>query len=250
MTTTPPEYFTRADGVRLAFRHVGGSRKNAAPTIVFLPGYMSDMMGSKALALEAWAITHNHAMLRLDYFGCGESEGDFADATLTMWRDDVVAMIQLIIRGPVILVGSSMGGWLMLMVALRLGSDVRGMIGIAAAPDFTEWGYSDAQRTAIYRDGVVFEPNPYGPEPTPTYRKLFESGQANRMLDGSIDITCPVRLLHGQNDADVPWEISVKLARALASNDVQLTLVKDGDHRLSGEKEIALLLATIDVLMQ
>lgn len=250
LPVTPPEYFTRADGVRLAFRRVGGSRKKTAPTIVFLPGYMSDMMGSKALALEAWAIAHNYAMLRLDYFGCGESEGDFADATLTIWRDDVIAMIELIIRGPVILVGSSMGGWLMLMVALKLGSNVRGMIGIAAAPDFTKWGYSDDQRTAIYRDGVVYVDNPYGPKPTPTYAALFETGQANHMLDGAIDITCPVRLLHGQNDADVPWDISVKLADALCSNDVVLTLIKDGDHRLSGSKEIALLLATVHALMQ
>jgi pimeloyl-ACP methyl ester carboxylesterase len=250
MTDILPQYFTRADGVRLAYNYIAGSRAKTAPTIVFLPGYMSDMMGSKALALEAWAIQQGHAMLRLDYFGCGESDGDFADATLTMWRDDVIAMIELIVRGPVILIGSSMGGWLMLMIALKLGGDMHGMIGIAAAPDFTEWGYSDEQRTAIYRDGMVYEDNPYGPDPTPTYRALFESGRANLMLDSPIPITCPVRLLHGQNDTDVPWQISVKLADALASNDVIVALIKDGDHRLSGAKEIALLLATVDALMQ
>jgi pimeloyl-ACP methyl ester carboxylesterase len=242
--TAPPEYFSRADGVRLAFRRVAGK----GPTIVFLPGYMSDMQGSKALAIEAWAIRNNRAMLRFDYAGCGESEGSFADATFEKWRDDVIAMIELFIRGPVILVGSSMGGWLMLMIALILKSDVKALVGIAAAPDFTDWGFSEFQRATIFRDGVIYQDNPYGPDPTPTYAALFKSGQANRMLTDVIDINCPVRLLHGQCDADVPWDTSMQLAARLRSSDVQICLVKDGDHRLSRDTDIRLLLDVLSAL--
>ncbi len=239
---TPPEYLTRADGVRIAFHRIGSTKKSAAPTIVFLPGYMSDMQGSKALALEAWAIKHNRAMLRLDYSGCGESGGVFADSTFGIWRDDVLLAIEMLVRGPVLLVGSSMGGWLMLMVAQALGTHVAGMIGIAAAPDFTDWGFGPQEITTIERDGVLLSPNPYGPEPTPTYRTLYHSGKKLEMLGGEIALDCPVRLLQGQQDADVPWKIAVKLAAALRSSDVQLTLVKDGDHRLSRDTDIALLL--------
>jgi pimeloyl-ACP methyl ester carboxylesterase len=231
MTSDSPHYLTRADGLRIAYRMVKGK----GPTLVFLPGYMSDMQGGK----------QGGACLRLDYSGCGESEGDFKDGTLRRWRDDVLLAIELLVRGPVVLVGSSMGGWLMLMVGEALGSDLAGMVGIAAAPDFTRWGYSDEQRTAIYRDGVVYEDNPYGPEPTPTWRGLYEDGEAQLMLDREIAITCPVRLLHGQADADVPWEISVKLAGVLQSDDVRVTLIKDGDHRLSRDQDIELLLASL-----
>ncbi len=234
----PPEYLTRADGVRIAFRRVAG----AGPTIVFLPGYMSDMMGSKALALEAWAIKQGRAILRLDYSGCGESEGAFADSTFDIWRDDVLLAIELLVRGPVLLVGSSMGGWLMLLVAEALGTQVAGLIGIAAAPDFTDWGFDAAAIATIERDGVLQAPNPYGPEPTPTYRTLYRSGKSLEMLNREISVDCPVRLLHGQADPDVPWKIAVKLAPALRSSDVQLTLVKDGDHRLSRDADIAVLL--------
>jgi pimeloyl-ACP methyl ester carboxylesterase len=238
----PPEFLTRTDGVRIAFRHIKG-KSAKAPTFVFLPGYMSDMRGSKAAALEAWAIKNRRGILRLDYSGCGESGGYFADGTLSVWRDDVMLAIEMILRdGPVILAGSSMGGWVMLMVARILGARVRGIIGIAAAPDFTQWGYTDAQKMTIRRDGVIFEDNPYGPEPTPTYRGLFEDGERNLQLSGEIPIDCPVRLLHGQCDRDVPWDISVQLAQRLRSSDVQMTIVKDGDHRLSRPQDIALLL--------
>jgi pimeloyl-ACP methyl ester carboxylesterase len=240
----PPEYFTRADGVRLAYRHLPGN----GPAIVFLPGYMSDMQGGKALAIEAWAAANGRAMLRLDYAGCGESDGEFADATFDQWRDDVTAMIAQIIGGPVILAGSSMGGWLMLMIALALKSQVKALIGIAAAPDFTDWGFSEFQRATIARDGVIFQDNPYGPDPTPTYAPLFRSGQANRMLTAEIPLDCPVRLIHGQCDADVPWDISMQIASRLRSSDVQVTLIKDGDHRLSRDEDIRLLLDIITAL--
>jgi pimeloyl-ACP methyl ester carboxylesterase len=247
--TDRPEYFIRADGVRIAYRYVQGRVRKGGSTLVFLPGYMSDMMGGKALALEAWAIEHGQAMLRLDYSGCGESEGAFAESSFEIWRDDVLGVIEAVVRGPVILIGSSLGGWLMLMVALRLGSDVKGLIGIAAAPDFTTWGFTEEQREAIVRDGVIHQDNPYGPEPTPTYRKLFASGVANQMLSGPININCPVRLLQGQADADVPWKLAPQLAGALTNQDVRVTLIKDGDHRLSREQDIALLLAAVGELV-
>jgi pimeloyl-ACP methyl ester carboxylesterase len=247
--TDTPEYYTRADGIRIAFHHVRGARNRNAPTLVFLPGYMSDMQGSKALAIEAWAIKNGVGVLRLDYSGCGESDGQFADSTFEIWRDDVVSLIELVVRGPVILIGSSLGGWMMLLVALKLGNHVHGLVGIAAAPDFTQWGFTDAQRTAIYRDGVIYSDNPYGPEPTPTYRTLFESGQRNLMLESEIVLDCPVRLLQGQCDQDVPWQTALRLVKKLRSSDVQVTLIKDGDHRLSRDSDIALLIDVIAKLL-
>ena len=246
-TEAPPQFLTRADGVRLAYRYLAKRDGDNAATIVFLPGYMSDMQGGKAQALEAWARANDRAMLRLDYSGCGESGGDFADYTLTVWRDDVLAVIDAKIEGPVLLVGSSMGGWLVLLVALALtekfgAGRVAGIVGIAAAPDFTTWGYSEAQKAEIIAKGVVYEDNPYGPEPSPIWRKFYEDSQTQLMLDSEIALDCPVRLLHGQSDSDVPWETSPKLAAALRSSDVQLVLVKDGDHRLSREQDIDLLL--------
>jgi len=234
-------HFIRSDGLKLAYRLVDGE----GPLLVFLPGYMSDMAGGKATATLDWAVANRRACLLLDYAGCGLSEGDFADQTLTGWRDDVLAMLQALSDAPVLLIGSSMGGWLMLMIGEALGERLTGLVGIAPAPDFTRWGYSEAQRAAIIDDGVVYEDNPYGPDPTPTWRGLYESGEANLMLGRTIAIDCPVRLLHGQADADVPWEISLKLAAALRSSDVRVTLVKDGDHRLSREADIALLLGTV-----
>jgi pimeloyl-ACP methyl ester carboxylesterase len=241
----PPEYVTRANGTRLAFRRVKGK----APTLVFLPGYNSDMQGSKALALEAWAIRRGYAMLRLDYAGCGESGGMFDAETLKSWRDDTVLMIELLIREPILLVGSSMGGWLMLHVALARGTQVAGMVGIAAAPDFTDWGFTSEQKGKIERYGRLEQPSAYASESTVTTRALLASGRALRLLDADIPLDCPVRLLHGQADRDVPWDIALQLAARLRSDDVQVTLIKDGDHRLSRDQDIALLTRTIEALI-
>lgn len=235
---------TRPDGRRIACRHNRGT----GPTLVFLPGYMSDMSGGKASAVFDWARANGRACLLLDYSGCGLSDGDFADGTLTRWADEVVALVDALVEGPVTLIGSSMGGWLMLLVAEALGDRVAGMIGIAAAPDFSEWGYDTNQKTLLAAGHSVFEDNPYGPEPTPTHAAFWRDAQTRLMLGRAIAITCPVRLIHGQRDADVPWEISLRLAAALLSDDVQVTLVKDGDHRLSREQDIALLLRTIESL--
>ena len=233
-----------SDGRRIAFRHIPGG----GPAVVFLPGYMSDMAGGKATALAEWAAYEGRECLLLDYSGCGESGGDFGQGTLSRWRDEVVALTEAHVTGKVVLVGSSMGGWLMLLVAQRLGERLAGLVGIAAAPDFTDWGYDEEQKARLAAGRPVFEDNPYGPEPTPTHPGFWADGQALRQLEEEIPLDCPVRLLHGQDDADVPPEVSLRLSAALRSSDVQVTLVKGGDHRLSREQDIALLLRTVAAL--
>ena len=230
---------------RLAYHLTEG----AGPTIVFLPGYASDMTGTKALALEEWAKSVGRAFLRFDYAGCGASEGAFEEQSLTDWRDDALAMIDHAVGGPVVLVGSSMGGWIMLLAALARPDRVVGMVGIAAAPDFTDWGFSQPEKLYILQYNKLERPNPYGPEPTVYTRRFWQAGEASRLMHGPIALDCPVRLLHGQKDSDVPWAQSVRLAELLHSDDVQVTLVKDGDHRLSRDSDIALLIRTVEDLL-
>ena len=241
-----PSTFALPDGRRIAFRFTAGR----GPALVFLPGYMSDMSGSKAGAVFAWAQAQGRSCLLLDYSGCGASSGEFAQGTLTRWAEEVVALIEAKCAGPVVLVGSSMGGWLMLLFALANPERVVGLIGIAAAPDFTEWGFSAAEKAEIATSGQFVRPlSPaYEGEPLSTSRAFWLSGQANLLLEGEIALDCPVRLLHGQRDDDVPWETSLRLAAALHSPDVQVTLIKDGDHRLSRVSDVALLLRTIAAL--
>ena len=236
-----PGFHTLADGRRIALRQCAG----ADPAIVFLPGYMSDMAGSKATALFDWCEQAGRGCLLFDYSGCGESPGDFADGTLTRWAEEAVAVIGARLGGQVVLVGSSMGGWLMLLVARRLGARLAGLVGIAAAPDFTGWGYNAAQKARLAAGETLRLDNPYGPEPTPVHPAFWADGEALHQLDGEISFEGPVRLLHGQDDRDVPPEISLRLSIALRSQDVQVTLVKGGDHRLSREQDIALLLRTV-----
>ena len=239
------QFFTPVTGPKIAYRYTGGD----GPLIVFLPGYMSDMAGGKATAVFDWAVANNRGCLLLDYSGCGQSEGDFKDGTLSRWRDEVLGLIDHIGGDKVILIGSSMGGWLMLIVGLALGERLSGMIGIAPAPDFTRWGFTDVQRETIRADGVLLQPNPYGPEATPTWAGLYNDGVTHEMLGEPIAITCPVRILQGQVDTDVPWKIALKLADAVHSNDVRVTLIKDGDHRLSRDADVALLLDAVAELV-
>lgn len=232
-------------GRRIAYRHAPGD----GPAVVFLPGYKSDMTGSKACAVFDWCTARGRECLLLDYSGCGASEGDFAEGTLSRWRDEVLALISGRIGSrQVVLVGSSMGGWLMLLAGLALKDRLAGLVGIAAAPDFTEWGYTAEQKARLAAGQTVHLPNPYGPEPTSIHARFWNDAQGHRLLDRVIAITCPVRLLHGQDDADVPPDISLRLAAALQADDVQVTLVKGGDHRLSREGDIALLLQTLECL--
>ena len=239
------QFHTMPDGRLIAFRHNAGR----GPALVFLPGYMSDMAGGKASALFAWAEREGRACLLLDYSGCGESGGDFAEGTLTRWRDEVAALVEARTEGPVLLIGSSMGGWLMLLVAEALNdagrARVSGLVGIAVAPDFTDWGRTAEEKARLAAGETVFDPNPYGAEPTPMHPGFFADGQALLRLDSEVAIDCPVRLIHGQRDGDVPPAIGLRLAERLRSDDIQVTLVKDGDHRLSRPQDIALLLRAV-----
>jgi pimeloyl-ACP methyl ester carboxylesterase len=245
----PPPDYVGTLGNRIAFRRVKGNARGLNPTIVFLPGYASDMQGSKALALEAWAIRTRRGLVRLDYSGCGESDGAFEEGTLTRWRDDALRVIGLVERGPLILVGSSMGGWIALLLALALGDQVKGLIGIAAAPDFTDWGFTSEEKGKLERHGRLERPSDYGPEPMVTTRAFWKAGQDHLLLSKTVGISCPVRLLQGQRDDAVPWETALHLSEQLCSDDVQVTLIKDGDHRLSRDADIALLIATLEGLL-
>lgn len=244
MFETRFQTLTAGDGQarRIAHRFTPGK----GPALVFLPGYMSDMAGGKAQAVLDWAVLHGHACLLLDYSGCGESDGDFKDGTLSRWREDVLALVEAHCPGPAVFIGSSMGGWLMLLCALALPTERRaGLIGVAPAPDFTEWGYCENDKAKLAAGEVVFEANAYGPDPTPTYPGLWADGQTHLLLGKEIPLDCPVRLLHGQADPDVPWDVSLQLASDLRSADVQVLLIKDGDHRLSRAQDIALLLHAV-----
>ena len=243
---TDVQHLEIGPGLSLAYRH----RAGRGPTLIFLPGYMSDMEGSKASALDAWAEREGRAMLRFDYAGCGASDGRFEEQSLANWRNDALAMLDEVVEGPVVLVGSSMGGWLMLLVALARPERVAALVGIAAAPDFTGWGFSDEEKLAILRDGRLEQPSAYSDTPYLTTRTFWESGEALRLLHAPIAVHCPLRLLHGQRDEDVPWTHSLQLSELVRSSDVQAIFVKDGDHRLSREPDIALLLATIATLME
>ncbi|MEL7453953.1 MAG: alpha/beta hydrolase [Pseudomonadota bacterium] len=234
-------YLDRPGGASLAYCYTPPKPGVTGTTLVFLPGYMSDMEGGKALALDNWAKEQGRAMLRLDYAGCGASGGEFEDQSLIDWRDDVLFLIDKVTEGAITLVGSSMGGWLMLLVALSRPMRVKSLVGIAAAPDFTDWGFSQDQKMTILREGKLEEDSEYSDEPYVTTRTFWQSGEANRLLQQEIAFDGMVRLLHGQNDEDVPWMYSLEIAKQMRSADVQVHLVKDGDHRLSRDQDIALL---------
>lgn len=234
----------RGDGIELAWARLPGT----APTVVFLPGFASDMSGSKATALAAACATAGRAMLRFDYAGHGASSGRFTDGTIGTWRDDALAAIDRLTEGPLVLAGSSMGGWIALLVALAQPARVAALVGLAAAPDFTErlvWqAMAPPERAALLRDGYLDVPSQYGP-PLRLTRALIEEGRRHLLLGGPIPLACPVRLLHGQRDPDVPWETALRLAERLESQDVRVTLIKDGDHRLSRPADLALLCRTV-----
>lgn len=217
------------------------------PPILFLPGYASDMAGTKALALEAWAKRAGRTFVRFDYGGCGASEGAFEHQTLTGWRDDALAMLDLFSE-PAILVGSSMGGWIALMIARDHPDRVAALVGIAPAPDFTDWGFTTDEKLRLLQDGRIEQPSAYADRPTVFTSRFWQSGEASRMTAGPIAIDCPVRLIQGQRDADVPWHRTLHLSTMLRSADVQVVLVKDGDHRLSRDGDIALMIAAVEGL--
>ena len=238
----------RGDGVELAWVRSFG----VGPTAVFLPGFRSDMTGSKAVQVQEFCETLDRGCLRLDYAGHGASGGRFEDGTIGRWTEDVLLLIDRLTEGKLVLVGSSMGGWIALLVALARPERIAGLIGVAAAPDFTEtllWeAMTPAERETLARDGVLLSPSAYG-EPVPITRQLIEEGRRHLLLGTPIPLHCPVRLLHGQQDPDVPWQTALRLAERIASPDVQLTLIKDGEHRLSRPADLALLRHALGTLL-
>jgi pimeloyl-ACP methyl ester carboxylesterase len=222
------------------------------PGVVFLTGFKSDMTGSKAMALETFCQKRGQRFLRFDYTGHGQSSGNFRAGTIDGWKEDALDVIDRLTGGKNIIVGSSMGAWIALLVALERKDKVAALVGISSAPDFTErmiWNViDDKQKKQLLEEGVIYAPSCYGEEPYPITRQLIEEGRKHLLLDSKIDVDVPVRLLHGTKDEDVPWQTSVKLMERLSSQDVVLHLVKDGNHRLSEQGHLELLCSTIENL--
>ena len=244
-----PQFLERADGASIAYYRTPGR----APGLMFLGGFASDMDGTKALALEAYARERGRAFLRFDYRGHGQSSGRFADGTIGQWRDDALSALDQLTDGPQVLVGSSMGGWIMLLAALARPERVAGLVGIAAAPDFTDellWQRLTAQQQREIEDKGVWDmPSDYG-DPVPLSHQLFQEGRRHKLLGAPIELACPVRLLQGTADDEVPAEWALKLQHALTSDDVEATLVKDADHRLSSDRDLRRLTDTLDRLFR
>ncbi|MDG1287104.1 MAG: alpha/beta hydrolase [Rickettsiales bacterium] len=237
-----PQMFKCPDGGEIAYHKTDGE----TPGVIFLGGFRSDMTGSKAMALEEFCKERGQQFIRFDYFGHGESGGAFVEGTIGRWADNAIAVLDELAGGkPQILVGSSMGGWLMLLVALKRPKKVAGLLGIAAAPDFTEllmWDkFTPEQQTEMREKGVIEIPNCYDEEPYKITMNLIAESGEHLVLDGNIDINCPVMLVHGMKDEDVPWEFAMTLNEKLASKDVRTLLVDDGDHRMSSEKHLKII---------
>ena len=239
-----PQYLQRP-GYRLAYRRVEG----AGPTVVWLGGFRSDMIGTKAEVLAAWAERTGRGFVRFDYFGHGESEGRFEDGTIGRWREDALAVIDQLTEGPLVLVGSSMGGWIACLAAQARPERIRAMVLIAPAADFTsalmEAGMPAEARAETAATGVWRRPSDYG-DPYPITRALIEDGRAWSILDKPIAFDGPVRILQGQQDPDVPWRHALRLADTLSSPDVAFSLIKDGDHRLSRPQDLERLVAAVE----
>jgi len=252
--STDPEFIT-ADGERIAVRR----REGATPGAVWLGGFRSDMLGTKAEALDGWAAANGRAFLRHDYSGHGESGGAFADGTVSRWLAQSLAVFRRFCAGPQILVGSSMGGWIALRMVQELqkageGGRVAGLLLLAPAPDFTvelmEPQLTGAQRRDLREKGFFEEPSQYSPEPNVYTRALFEDGRENRVLVGTLDTHCPVHILQGMQDPDVPHALALKLVEHLPADDVTLSLIRDGDHRLSRPQDIAMMIAALEGLVE
>lgn len=244
------QYIQSASGNRLAYRKTEGDRRKV--TLVWMGGFNSDIAGSKVTSLEAWAGKEGTPFLAFDYSGHGESEGAFSDGTISSWRSDCLTAIDELTDGPLILIGSSMGGWLALLSALARIQRVVGIVLIAPAPDFTQklmWPeFSAEAKRAIMDEGVYMRPSEYG-DPYPITRALIEDGKQWQILDDAIALDMPIRILQGMLDEDVPWRHALKINEALSSQDVVLSLIKDGDHRLSREEDIQRLIETVTEIM-
>ena len=242
---TAPAYLDTASGRRIAYHRTPGT----GPGVVFLGGFRSDMEGTKALHLEAWAKRTGRAFLRFDYSGHGQSSGRFEDGAIGDWAEDAVAAISALTEGPQILVGSSMGGWIALLVARRLPDRIAGLVGIAAAPDFTaamEAEFTEADRAALAERGVLERPSDYATTPYIFTRRLFDDGRRNLVLAAPLDLPFPVRLLQGTADTDVEPAVALGLLNHATGTDIRLTLVKEADHRFSTPACLALIEACIE----
>ena len=237
-----------ADGTGLSYVFTPGD----SPTTVFLTGFASDMTGGKAIHLERLCQASGRAFLRFDYQGHGTSDGEFSEGTIGRWAEDALHVVESTTEGPLVLVGSSMGGWIMVLLARRIPDRVAGLVGIASAPDFTEdcmpKRMSPTQVETLKRDGYLNMPSDYSDEPTTLTKRLLEEARGHLVLRSPIDLQCPVRLIHGLEDQDIPWETSLRLAEQLASDDVRITLVKGGGHRLSEPAELDLIGRTVEEL--
>jgi pimeloyl-ACP methyl ester carboxylesterase len=246
---SPTKILTREGGVSIAYRASAGG----APGVVFLGGFKSDMTGIKAAALEAHCRRTGRFFLRFDYMGHGESSGRFEDGTIGRWTEDALAVIDELTDGALVLVGSSMGGWIALLCAMARPARIVGVVGIAAAPDFTEelmWErFSPEAKRALETEGVWREPSEYDEAGYPITMKLIEEGRKHLLMTrAAIAIHVPVRLIHGMKDTSVPWSTAPRLASLLLAEDVGVKLIKDGDHRLSREQDLAILFDTVDEL--
>jgi pimeloyl-ACP methyl ester carboxylesterase len=254
-TTSPEKPVTIDVGAPDAPRRVAvRAREGRSPGLFWLGGFKSDMQGTKALALDAWAEKRNRACVRFDYSGHGESGGDFVDGTIGRWLEESVAVFERFCEGPQVVIGSSMGGWMALLLARELASrpasraSLAGLVLIAPAPDFTEelmWNsFSPEVRHQIETTGLWLRPSEYG-DPYPITRNLIQEGRKHLLLGRAIEVGCPVHILQGAKDPDVPWKHAFALAHRLPADDVVLTMIQDGDHRLSRPQDIARILAAI-----
>lgn len=247
--TQKPQFLTRENGERIAYQYSPGK----GPGVVFLTGFMSDMTGSKATVLEDYCRERGQAFLRFDYSGHGASDGLFKDGTISRWAADAIFAFDELTSGKQVLIGSSMGGWIMLLLALARKDRIAGLIGIAPAPDFTEdlmkQDLSAAQLAVIERDGFLEIPTDYGDEPYTITKALLSDGADNLLLRSPIELDVPVRLIHGMQDPDVPWQTSLKIQEMLTSQDVEIHFVKNGDHRLSEEQDLLRLKRTLAALL-
>lgn len=244
---TAPHVLRRPDGAGIAYHKVPGE----SPGVMFCGGFMSDMTGTKALALEERCRESGRAFVRFDYRGHGQSEGRFVDATIGDWARDAQAVLDEVAEGPQVVVGSSMGGWMMLLLALRRPARVHGLVGIAPAPDFVLRMWEEAPeeaKAALRRDGVWRRPSDYSDEPYSITMRLIEEGRSHLVGGRLAEVRCPVRILHGMADPDVPWRLSLDLIERLGSADAAATFVKTGDHRLSAPADLDRLWAAVEEL--
>jgi len=250
----PPEILAREDGAMIAYHHSPGNRSDKPTGVVFLSGFKSDMQGTKALALETWCQAEGRSFLRFDYTGHGQSSGAFVDGTIGQWAHDAIFALDHLTKGPQVLVGSSMGGWLMLLIARERSERLCGLVGLASAPDFTEdlmWNELTAeQRADMDRDGQVALPSDYDPnDPYIITKALIEDGKNHLLLREPLNIQMPVRLIQGMKDEDVPWQTALKIQDVLISEDVEIQFVKNGDHRLSEIADLNRLTRTLGNLL-